>query len=348
MERAGDIPCPPGPLPPVRKVVLHLPVSSTSLFLWQLPKLEAVVWGGEVDPGGLALPGTAHRSFRLRAERSLCMARWCLRRLMRGMKRPRTLVSGNILQGVYLGEAVSGACLIIYFRGDVCVTTELDIHCPTLHSNDIFFCSNRSFPFNYHWLNGRVCVGQGANQESIALARHSFVAGICFWGHCNITVQESGDRMEAIMGFGFLWGKSNKCPWWKKEASSWMWWPKNVFVQWHCKYLVCCQTKIKMPFLITFFFSFCCQLKWRNPPCEFSWDAFSLFLALNNPIIFGFMLVFASISIVSFWNQSNFSILMVRKKICFIMTCYNPGNLLSRLGWWWFFMWHSILMPKVK
>lgn len=80
---------------------------------------------------------------------------------MRGMIRPRTLVSGNILQGVYLGEAVSRACLIIYFKGDVCVTTKLDIH-PVPHCIQmIFFFSNRSFPFNYHWLNDRLCVVQG-------------------------------------------------------------------------------------------------------------------------------------------------------------------------------------------
>lgn len=47
---------------------------------------------------------------------------------MREMIRPRTPVSGNILQGVYLGEAESEACLIIYFKGDVCVTTKLDMH----------------------------------------------------------------------------------------------------------------------------------------------------------------------------------------------------------------------------
>lgn len=47
---------------------------------------------------------------------------------MREMIQPRTLVSGNILQGVYLGEAESRACLIIYFKGDVCVTTKLDMH----------------------------------------------------------------------------------------------------------------------------------------------------------------------------------------------------------------------------
>lgn len=70
----------------------------------------------------------AHSLLRFCAEWFLCMARWCLRRLMREMIRPRTPVSGNILQGVYLGEAESGACLIIYFKGDVCVTTKLDMH----------------------------------------------------------------------------------------------------------------------------------------------------------------------------------------------------------------------------
>lgn len=67
-------------------------------------------------------------SLRFCAEWFLCMARWCLRRLMREMIQPRTLVSGNILQGVYLGEAESRACLIIYFKGEVCVTTKLDMH----------------------------------------------------------------------------------------------------------------------------------------------------------------------------------------------------------------------------
>lgn len=50
---------------------------------------------------------------------------------------------------------------------------------------------------------------------------------------------------------------------------------------------------------------------------EFSWDTFFSFPALNNPIIFGFMLVFASIAIVRFLSQSDFSILMVRKKNMF-------------------------------
>lgn len=70
----------------------------------------------------------AHSSLQFCAEWFLCMARWCLRRLMREMIWPRTLVSGNILQGVYLKEAESRTCLIIYFKGDVCVTTKLGIH----------------------------------------------------------------------------------------------------------------------------------------------------------------------------------------------------------------------------
>lgn len=170
MERAGDISRPPGPWPPVSKVTLHLACEQYSSHLLTAAKLESRDLrrgGGFRRPGlprhraRLFFQRGARRSLRLCAERFLCMARWCLRRLMRGMIRPRTLVSGNILQGVYLGEAVSGACLIIYFKGDVCVTTKLDIH-PVPHCIQmIFFFSNRSFPFNYHWLNDRLCVVQG-------------------------------------------------------------------------------------------------------------------------------------------------------------------------------------------
>lgn len=83
---------------------------------------------------------------------------------MREMIRPRTLVSGNILQGVYLGEAESGACLIIYFKGDVCVTTKLDMR-PVPYCIQIRFFSNSSFPFRFHWLNDRLCVVRGQNKS---------------------------------------------------------------------------------------------------------------------------------------------------------------------------------------
>lgn len=92
-----------------------------------------------------------------------------------------------------------------------------------------------------------------------------------------------------------------------------MWWPENVFVQWHFQYLVCCQTELAFLFFIFFIAVNLSREKKR----EFSWDTFFSFPALNNPIIFGFMLVFASIAIVRFLSQSDFSILMVRKKNMF-------------------------------
>lgn len=85
---------------------------------------------------------------------------------MREMIRPRTLVSGNILQGVCLGEAESGACLIIYFKGDVCVTTESDVH-PVPYCIQIRFFSNCSFPFDFLRLNDRLCVVQGQNKSPL-------------------------------------------------------------------------------------------------------------------------------------------------------------------------------------
>lgn len=52
--------------------------------------------------------------------------------------------------------------------------------------------------------------------------------------------------------------------------------------------------------------------------------------------------------LLGFWVRVIFPSWWCGRKICFIMTGYNPGNLFSRLGWWRFFMLHSILMPKVK
>jgi len=83
---------------------------------------------------------------------------------MREMIRPRTPVSGNILRGVYLGEAESGACLIIYFKGDVCVTTKLDVH-SVPYCIEIRFFSNSSFPVHFRRLNDRLCVVRGQNKS---------------------------------------------------------------------------------------------------------------------------------------------------------------------------------------
>lgn len=166
-------PAPPGPLPPVREVMIHQACERYISLLLTVAKLKSSDLRRGDSNCRIGLPQhsthlffqcVAHSSLRFSAERFLCMARWCLRRLMREMIRPRTLVSGNILQGVYLGGAESEACLIIYFKGDVCVTTKLDMH-PVPYCIQIRFFSNSSFPFNFHWLNDRLCVAWGQNKS---------------------------------------------------------------------------------------------------------------------------------------------------------------------------------------